>query len=368
MIQRVLLPLAALLGAAVLGGVVAVAAWTALDGPRDPAPAPAAVAEPAVSPSRPAADAPGSVADIVESVLAGVVEVSVGSADEAEADDSPLPRFPFPTPERLRATGSGFVLTAGHVVTNQHVVRSAETVMVRFHDGEEVEARVVGTDPSTDVALLELPEDAPDAPALPRGSASALRIGDPVLAIGSPFGLQGTVTSGIVSALERSIRAPNGFTIDGAIQTDAALNQGNSGGPLLDLQGRVVGMNAQIATDSGASAGIGYAIPIETVREVAAELERHGEIAYAYLGVTIQDADGGAGVVDVVEGSPADGAGLREGDVIVRAGESAIESGDDLRVAVAARRPGDELELLLRRNGEEQTVTVELGRRPASVD
>jgi S1-C subfamily serine protease len=381
MVQRFLLPLAALVAAAVLGGVVAVVVWQAVEESR-PAAAPSATPAPA----QPAADPPppvdvppaeaGSVVDVVERTLPGVVHVTVGgdappAAEEEEEDESrpvpPLrPQRPQLPPGHPRAAGSGFLIDSRHVVTNQHVVGSAETVTVRFHDGEEVEARVVGADPSTDVALIELEEEQPGAAILPMGASQSLRVGEPVIAIGSPFGLQGTVTTGVVSAVGRDIRAPDGFTIDGAVQTDAALNQGNSGGPLLDAAGRVVGMNAQIATESGVHSGIGYAIPIETVRAIAEELEQSGSVQHPYLGVMIEDApNGGARIAEVVEGSPAERAELLADDVVLRVGDDEIETADELRRTVAEHRPGDELELRIRRGGEERTVTVELGRRPS---
>ena len=369
MFQRILLPLAALFSAAVLGGVVSVAAWQALEDDG----APAASRTPA--PATPAADPPpaGSLVDVIEGALPGVVHVSVGDAEDApEADEEERPPLLPPSlrPERPqlpqpRASGSGFLVDATHVVTNQHVVGRATTATVRFHDGEEVQARVLGTDPSTDVAVLELPEPQPDSAVLPLGASETLRVGETVIAIGSPFGLQGTVTTGIVSAVGRDIRAPDGFTIDGAIQTDAALNQGNSGGPLLDAAGRVVGMNAQIATDSGVSAGVGYAIPIETVREIARQIEESGTVEHAYLGVLIEDApDGGARIVEVNDGSPAARAGLRAGDVVVRAAGEEIETADELRLLVSGQRPGDELALEVRRGDDTVDVTVELGTRP----
>jgi S1-C subfamily serine protease len=186
-----------------------------------------------------------------------------------------------------------------------------------------------------------------------------------VAAIGSPFGQEQSLSVGVVSATDRSIQSLTRFTIDGAIQTDAALNQGNSGGPLLDAAGRVVGMNAQIATDSGASAGIGYAIPIETVREIARQLEENGAVEHAYLGVVIEDGpDGGARVVEVAEDSPASRAGLRADDVVVRAGDEDVGTADELRRLVASRRPGDELGLEVRRGERDVSVVVELGTRP----
>ena len=353
MLKRIVVPVAALVAAALLGGVAAVGVWEAIDDE-----APAAAAEPSAA-AQAVADGGLSVGDIYERTIPGVVEISA----ESQADDF----GPFSPGGEQTATGSGFVIDQdGHVVTNQHVVAGAETVTVKFHDGEEVDARVVGTDASTDVALLELEEDV-DVEPLQLGSSGGLEIGDPVIAIGSPFGLQGTVTTGIVSALDRQLRAPDGFTIDGAIQTDAALNHGNSGGPLLDAQGRVIGINSQIASESGGNDGIGYAVPIDTVKDVVGQLEDGGTIERAYLGVSIGDAeDGGAEIASVADGSPAADAGLREGDVVVQAGGEDVENADDLRSAVSERRPGDELELEVRRDGETETLSVELGTRPSS--
>jgi putative serine protease PepD len=256
---------------------------------------------------------------------------------------------------------------ATHIVTNQHVTDGANEVTIRFQDGREVQARVIGSDPSTDVAVLELNEGA-DAPApLERGSTESLEVGDPVVAIGSPFGLEGSLTTGVVSGLGRTIQAPDGFAIDNVVQTDAALNPGNSGGPLLDLNGRVVGMNAQIATESGSNSGIGYAIPIETVQSVVEQLLADGQVEHAYLGVQVADAEnnGGARIVEVVQGGPAADAGVQQGDVVVGVDGQDVQNGDDLRSAVNAKKPGDKLELEVRRDGNTRTITVELGTRPA---
>ena len=352
--KKFLVPFAALLASAVLGGVAAVGVWSAVD---EDAPSSAAPVAATTTVTRPVAATGGSIADIYKQTITGVVTITAqtGSSDAFGGGQA-------------TSTGSGWVLDAkGHIVTNQHVVDGASTVTVTFHDGSKIEARVVGTDASTDVALLELSRVPKDITPLELGSADALEIGDPVIAIGSPFGLEGTVTSGIVSAKNRQLQAPNNYTIDGAIQTDAALNHGNSGGPLLDADGRVVGMNSQIASESGGNDGVGYAIPIETVTKVVDQLERGGKVEYAYLGVEIGDAQGGGAQIGAVRaGSPAADAGLQVGDVVVKAGGDAIADGDALRKAVADRQPGDELQLELKRNGDTTTVTVTLGTRPTS--
>ncbi len=355
-LKRAIAPAAALLAAGVVGGLASVAAWEAIDTDPAPAPAAAAPAEPVSS-----SQTQSSIASIVERTLPSVVEVKV----ESSAESNPSPFSPGPTPE-VQGLGSGWVYDdQGHVVTNQHVVDGADKVTVVFQDGTEVPARVVGTDASTDVAVLEL-EETHDASPLTIGSTSSLELGDTVVAIGSPLGLQGTVTAGVVSGLGRDIQAPDGFTIDGAVQTDAALNHGNSGGPLLDGSGRVVGMNAQIASDNGANSGIGYAIPVETVKRIADQLIASGKVEHPYLGVRIEDADNGARLVEVVSGSPAADAGLQQGDVVTKVAGKEIGSADELRQAVESRKPGDSLELTIQRNGDTKTVTVELGTRPAS--
>lgn len=365
--KRVLIPIAALVASGLLGGVAAVAAWEAVADDDEQA---GATAEPA----RPVAD--GTALDLRElyrRALPAVVEVSVGQADDAD-EDQPQPRprrappFPMPPNAEPTATGSGFVIDEdGHIVTNEHVVGDAETVTVTFSDGDEATARVVGTDPSSDVALLELEGDRDVAP-LELGASEDLEVGDPVAALGSPFGLEGTLTSGIVSAVDREIQAPNGFTIDGAIQTDAALNRGNSGGPLLDLQGRVVGVTSQIESSTGGNAGVGYAVPIETVREVVDELLEEGEVRYAYLGVRLEDTDDGVRIAEVIERGPAARAGLRQGDVVVEAGGQEVATADDLRRQVTSREPGERLALEVRRGDETRTFDVELGQRPGSVE
>jgi putative serine protease PepD len=298
-----------------------------------------------------------SVGDVYDAAKDSVVVV------DATTDGGPS--FPFGDSDGLQAQGSGFVFDAeGRVVTNYHVVRNADSVEISYPGGRTVDADVVGVDPSTDVAVLD-PEEDVDVPALTLADSDDVEVGDPVVAIGSPFGLAGTVTAGIVSALDRTISSPaEGFGIDGVIQTDAAINSGNSGGPLLDRQARVIGINTQIQSTSGGNVGIGYAVPSNTVRDVADELIRNGEVEHAFLGVTMSETDEGVRVEDVREGSPADDAGLRVGDVITSAGGQSVESPDDLRAIVDANEPGDELELEVTRDGEEQTVTATLGERP----
>jgi putative serine protease PepD len=356
--RKVLLPIAALMAAGVIGGIGGAGIYSAVQD--DPAPAAASVTTTttaAPTTSQPVAARTGSAAAIYKRSIGSVVQVATQSTQQ-----TPLGQ------QQGQATGSGFVWDdQGHVVTNQHVVDGAQSVTVRFEDGTVVTARVVGEDASTDVALLEVAPSTETPKALPIGSSTALQIGDPLFAIGSPFGLQGTLTTGVVSALNREIEAPNGFAIDGAIQTDAALNHGNSGGPLLDSRGSVVGMNSQIQSDSGGNVGVGYAVPVETISSVVEQLLASGTVKHAYLGVRLSDAPDGKGarIESVIAGAPAAGAGLRGGDVVVRVGDATVADGSDLRAAVSSSRPGDELKLRVVRNGTEQTVTATLVERPS---
>ena len=231
--------------------------------------------------------------DIYEKEGAGVVFIE---ASGVAAEQSPL--FGVP-PQEGTATGSGFVVDdRGFILTNAHVVDGADEVSVRFEEGEgSVDAELKGIDPSTDLALLKVDPDDAELQPLPLGSSGDVRVGDPVVAIGNPFGFTRTVTTGIVSALQRQIEAPNGFAIPDVIQTDASINPGNSGGPLLDANGRVIGINSQIATGGtgSGSVGIGFAIPINTAKRLLPQLREGGEIERAYLGVDDGRRDRGAG-------------------------------------------------------------------------
>ena len=270
------------------------------------------------------------------------------------------------------ATGSGFVISRqGLIVTNAHVVEGATTVSVKVGDGATHPATVVGRDESTDLAVLQVQDDA-GATFVPLtfADSSRLQVGDTTYAIGNPFGLDHTLTSGVVSALDRQIDAPNGYAIDHVIQTDAPINPGNSGGPLLDDQGHVIGVNSQILNGGGnaenGNVGIGFAIPSNTVRSIAGQLAADGRVEHAYLGVQL-GADRerlGAQLAGVAAGSPAAQAGLRAGDTIVALDGAPVDSADALAAAVGGRQPGDEVRLTVERDGARQTVTVTLGTQP----
>ena len=267
------------------------------------------------------------------------------------------------------ASGTGFVVRDdGTIVTNAHVVGDAETAQVRFADkGELVDAEVLGSDRSSDIAVLRVDPGSVDRlDPLPLADSSKVRVGDAVVAIGHPFGLERTTTAGIVSGLEREIQAPDGFQIDEVIQTDAAINPGNSGGPLLDARGRVVGVNSQIATGGSGSGnvGVGFAVPANTVREVLPALSRGERIERPYLGVTTATHPDGAEIQSVTPGSPAEAAGLESGEVITSVDGRPVRDPGEVAEAVSANKPGDTVEVTVTDGGQERTVDVEVGTRP----
>jgi S1-C subfamily serine protease len=317
---------------------------------------------------------------------------------QLEAQETASPFNPFGEPEQESggtATGSGFVIDGeGHILTNNHVIEGAEKVTVKLGESEKTyTAKVVGADPGTDIALLKVNAPTKELHPLALGNSSDVEVGDPVVAIGNPFGLDRTVTSGIVSALQRQIQAPNGFSINHVIQTDAAINPGNSGGPLIDAQGEVIGINSQIATGGGGNGnvGIGFAIPIDTVRSEIHQLETSGEVEHPFLGieggsVTPELAkalnlpvEEGVLVQRVDKGGPADEAGLQGGHTTATINGAEIRLGGDIITAVNGKRiatmeeliekigeskPGDELELSILRDGQEKTATVTVGTQP----
>ena len=303
---------------------------------------------------------------------------AVSNAPAADAGVSDIyaqtaPGVAFIQNEGNGATGSGFLIDdQGHIVTNEHVVEGSSRFTVRFgEDGDELPAKLVGKDPSTDLAVLEV--DGKDLPAetkpLELASSSRLRPGDVAIAIGSPFGLEGSVTTGVISALDRAIRSPNGFSIDGVLQTDAAINPGNSGGPLLDAEGRVIGVNSQIASSSRQSSGVGFAVPVDTVKNVVPQLLKGGDIERAYLGVTstLAPKDEGAIVAAITADGPAADSDLRPGDRITAVDGRAIKEPSDLSSAVLEHKPGDRVKLTVVRDGRQRTIEVELGTRPDQI-
>ncbi|HVM57176.1 MAG TPA: trypsin-like peptidase domain-containing protein [Gaiellaceae bacterium] len=323
----------------------------------------------------------------------GVVEVTATSKVTAQPDPF-LDPFGIPTTETQQALGSGFVIDkAGHIITNYHVVQGASSVSVSFSNDERLPATIIGRDPSTDVAVLQVKAHSRAFDPLVLGNSDAVQVGDAVVAIGNPLGEDRSITSGIVSALQRQIVAPNGAPIDHVIQTDAALNHGNSGGPLLNARGQVVGINSQIQTANGSDGniGIGFAIPINTVKNVAAQLIAKGVVEHPFLGV---DARGitasiarlfrlpvrsGLLVGTVCSATGAAKAGLHGstqqvtvagetwplgGDIIVKADGVPVASVEQLRSIIAQKKPGDTLPLEIYRGAKTMTLKVKLGRQP----
>jgi S1-C subfamily serine protease len=337
-----------------------------------------------------------TAADIYQRYAPGVVFIR---SEITQQTNNPFD--PFGGTQKSEATGSGFVIdSSGDILTNNHVIDGASNVTVQFADKKTLKASVVGKDPSTDLALLKVDPEGLDLKALPLGSSRDVHVGDPTIAIGNPFGLDRTLTTGVVSALQRQIQAPNGFAIKDVIQTDAAINPGNSGGPLIDAAGRVIGINSQIETGGNGSqgnVGIGFAVPIDTAKQILDSL-KHGEaVQRAYLGVTSLTIDGqldaldlpvdhGALVQTVEPGSPAEKAGLKAGslqaqlqgqsssdavvlggDIITKVDGKDIKTNAQLAQLIAAHKPGEKVKMELVRKKDTKTVEVTLGKRPPAL-
>jgi len=277
--------------------------------------------------------------------------------------------FGFGEGQTSQGEGAGVVYdTKGDILTDEHVVSGATSVQVTFQDGYKASAKVVGTDPSTDVAVIHVGAPTSELHPIPFSDSSAAQVGDPVVAIGSPFSLPETTTAGIVSQVGRSIQAPNGYAIPGAIQTDAAINPGNSGGPLLDASGKVLGLNDQIQTDSGSSAGVGFAVPSNTAARIANEIISGEAVRHAYVGVDLNpNSTGGAGVSSISSGSPAASAGIQSGDVITAINGKSITSTEQFIATVDSFSPGNAITVTLKKhNGQTTTIKLTLGTRPAT--
>jgi S1-C subfamily serine protease len=335
---------------------------------------------------------PLSVNQIYRLAAPGVVQVTATQVVTTAAPIDPFFGFSIPQRQRQQALGSGFVIDkAGHIITNYHVIQGARSVEVSFSNNESMKARIVGADPSTDVAVLQVKAHSRALTPLELGDSDTVHVGDAVVAIGNPFGLERTVTAGIVSALQRVIPAPNSYSIDHVIQTDAPINKGNSGGPLLDARGKVIGVNSQIQSDTGGNVGIGFAVPIDTVKTVAAQLIKTGHAEHAFLGISAQavtpdvarlfrlPTTHGLLVASVQRGSAAAKAGLRAGtqqvtvsgetyplggDLIVSADALQLSSLDELRDVISGKQPGDKIDLGIWRGDKKETLNVKLGRQP----
>ena len=350
--RRTLSTAAVLVAAAAIGvGGAATYAGLAPEGTRT------VVRQETVSNGEPAANTTGlSVSDIYQRTQKGVVEITVTTSQSTN---------PFGGEQTQQAQGSGFVYDSnGRIITNQHVVEGATSISVRFWNGKTYKAEVVGSDPSTDLAVIKVDAPASVLTPLTLADSNAVAVGDNVVAIGSPFGLENTVTSGIVSALHRQMTSPNNFSIDDSIQTDAAINHGNSGGPLLNAEAQVIGVNAQIESDSGGNDGVGFAIPSNTVKSIVSELISTGKAEHAYLGVSVETVNASVRITEVRSGTPAADAGLQSGDTIVSVDGKRIVSGDGLTSAISAKKPGDTVSITYSRGGQSHTVKIELASRP----
>jgi S1-C subfamily serine protease len=321
----------------------------------------------------------------------GVVQITATSVTQAQTD--PFNIFPS-TPQTTESLGSGFVIDkTGHIVTNEHVIAGAQKIQVSFSGQDQIPATVVGKDPSTDLAVLKIDAHARALTPLELGNSDTVRVGDSVYAIGNPFGFTRTLTSGIVSAIGRQISAPNSLPIDNAIQTDAAINHGNSGGPLIDVDGRVIGVTSQISTGTTGqqgNLGIGFAIPVDLVRNVAAQIIKSGKVEHPFLGIgvaaltkqvaqlfnlpshglLVQQVDGGSGAAKA--GLKAGGTSVVVqgqswrigGDVITGVDGKPVSSYAELRDAIDQKKPGDDVKIEIVRHGQTKTVTVKLGQAP----
>ena len=371
---------AALAGAALLGGGGGAGIYAAFASGG----AKTVVRQVAVANAQPAASQSLlSVGEIYRRTHKGVVEITVTST---QSDP-----YAYGGSQQQQGQGSGFVFdTKGNIVTAAHVVEGATSVSVKFWNGAVYSAQVVGTDASTDLAVIRVKAPASALVPIPLGDSSKLSVGDGVVAIGSPFGLEESVTAGIVSALHRQMTSPNNYTIDDSIQTDAAINHGNSGGPLLNGRGQVIGVNAQIESDSGGNDGVGFAVPSNTIRSIVSKLIASGRVDHAYLGVSVATipasaaarlgVPAGVEVTGVNNGTAAADAGLQGstseqtvqgqsyptgGDVVTAVDGKQVTTANALRAAIDAKSPGDRLTLTYTRDGSSHTVTVTLRNRPS---
>ncbi len=328
-------------------------------------------AAPLVVPAQPASSTSSadSLTQLYKEDAPGVVDITV----QLQSTGSSSGGFPFGNPggsQKEEAEGTGFEIdTKGDILTAAHVVDGATSIKVKFQDGSTATASLVGTDKSTDTGVIHVDVPASKLHPLRLGSSSSVQPGQSVVAIGSPFSLPETMTAGIVSATGRSITAPNGFSIDGAIQTDAAINHGNSGGPLIDTAtNTVIGINDQIlnAGDTNDNAGVGFSVPIDASKAVANTLIAGGTVKHAYVGVRVESVSNGAKVTLVVSGSPASKAGLKSGDVITSFDGKPITSDTDLTSAVSNAKVGETVTVTVRRGGSTKQLSLTLGLRPAS--
>ncbi|MGI8506730.1 MAG: S1C family serine protease [Solirubrobacteraceae bacterium] len=367
-----------IIGGAVAGGVIALV----IAGGSSSRSVTTTVVRPSQQAALPASFSKGSgmtVNQIYHAASPGVVDIIVTARSQT-------PGFGFfggnGSSQKTQGEGAGVVYdTKGDILTDEHVVSGETSVKVNFQNGKSYTAKVLGTDPSTDVAVIRVDAPSSELHPIPLASSSAAQVGDPVVAIGSPFSLPETATTGIVSQTGRSITAPNGYQIPNAIQTDAAINPGNSGGPLLDANARVLGLNDQIETNNttqsgqGSSSGVGFAIPSDTVQRIAGPIIAGHSVKHAYVGVSLVQSSGGAqiathpdaqGRAPVQANSPASAAGLEPGDLITAIDGKAVSSTDQFIAMIDTDSPGQTVTMTVKRSGQTKSIKVKLGTRPAS--
>ena len=358
----VTLVVAAVLGGAVTSGILALTGTFGTGA----ASSGAVIQQAAASGTSAASTSSGDVSGLFADTSPGVVQItSKGSSQSAGSG-------PFPQSGQSEATGTGFVIDErGDILTAAHVVDGGSSITVTFQDGSTHTASVSGKDDATDAAVIKVDPSGLDLHPLKLGDSGSLQVGDELAAIGTPFGYSESLSTGVVSGLDRTIQAPNGFTVAHAIQTDAALNPGNSGGPVLDSAGDVIGIADQIATGGGSSeanTGVGFAVPIDLVKSELSQLEAGQSVEHAFLGVSTGDSQSGtpgALVGSVASGSPAAEAGLHTGDVVTAVDGAEITSGDGLVAEISSQRPGDKISLTVHRNSQTSTVDVTLGTQPS---
>jgi putative serine protease PepD len=329
-------------------------------------------ASPVVVPAQPASSTStvDSLTQLYKQDAPGVVDITVQLSASGNSSGG---GFPFGNPQgsqKEEAEGTGFEIdTKGNILTAEHVVAGAKSIKVTLQDGSTESATLVGSDKSTDTAVIHIDKPASELHPLALGDSASVEPGQTVVAIGSPFSLPETMTAGIVSATSRTITAPNEFSITGAIQTDAAINHGNSGGPLIDTAtNTVIGINDQIlnAGDSNDNAGVGFSVPIDAAKSAAQTLIAGGTVKHAFVGVRIESVTGGAKITKIVAGSPAAKAGLKVGDVVTSFDGKTITSADELTAVVSAAKAGEQVTVTVKRGGSTQHVTVTLGVQPSS--
>jgi putative serine protease PepD len=363
--------LVAAVAIAAVGAGAGVGAYAIADSGSSPAPAAAPVAASTVAPV--ALKNSTSLISLYKKTEPGVVDITVTTTASNEGfggfgGGSGSGGSGSGGSSTAKAEGTGIVYDSkGDIVTNEHVVDGATSIVVKFWNGKTAKATLVGADKNNDLAIIKVDPSATSLTPLAFGDSNAVQTGESVFAIGSPFGLTESLSTGVVSATGRQIESPGNTTIANAIQTDAAINHGNSGGPLLDAEGAVIGINAQIESDSGGNDGVGFAIPANTVKKVAASLIAGQKVANPFIGITIEDApNGGAQIGKITANSPAATAGLQSGDVITAIDSTPVTSVSDLVNAVAADSVGQKVTLTITRGDASQTVDVTLGATSSS--